>query len=182
LEVREDERGFFARTWCRKEFEQHGLGTEFVQANLSHNKCKGTIRGLHFQLKPFAEAKLVRCIRGAVWDVIVDLRRDSSTYMKWFGVELSADNRRQLYVPKNFAHGYQTLVDDAEVLYHVSEFYTPDYERGIRWDDPAFSIHWPQSTGVVVSTKDQSWPAFTAERREGVDALSSIRSCHIQNT
>ncbi len=137
---------------------------------------------MHFQLKPFAEAKLIRCIRGAVWDVIVDLRRESSTYMKWFGVELSADNRRQLYVPKNFAHGYQTLVDDAEVLYHVSEFYTPDYERGIRWDDPAFSIHWPQSTGVVVSTKDQSWPAFTVERREKVDTLSSIRSCHIQNT
>jgi dTDP-4-dehydrorhamnose 3,5-epimerase len=150
-----------ARTWCRKESARYGLATDFVQANLSYTERKGTIRGLHYQVEPFGEVKLVRCARGAIWDVIIDLRPESSTYMQWFGVELSAGNRRQLYVPRNFAHGYQTLVDDTDVMYNVSEFYVPEAERGIRWNDPAFSIDWPQSTELTISAKDQNWPDFT---------------------
>ena len=132
-----------------------------MQANLSYSKRKGTIRGIHYQVEPFGEAKLVRCVRGAIWDVIIDLRPASSTYLQWFGVELSASNRLQLYVPKNFAHGFQTLVDDTEVMYQVSEFYAPDAERGIRWNDPSFSIGWPQSSELTLSAKDQNWPNFT---------------------
>ena len=161
-----------ARTWCRKESARYGLATDFVQANLSYTKRKGTIRGLHYQVEPFGEVKLVRCARGAIWDVIIDLRPESSTYMQWFGVELSAGNRRQLYVPRNFAHGYQTLVDDTEVTYNVSEFYVPEAERGIRWNDPAFSIGWPQSTELTISAKDLNWPNFADLHPRRADACA----------
>jgi dTDP-4-dehydrorhamnose 3,5-epimerase len=161
LERREDSRGFFARTWCANEFADHGLTTEVVQANVSFNPRQGTLRGMHFQRAPHAETKLVRCTRGAIYDVVVDLRRDSDTYKEWVGVELSADNRRALFVPEGFAHGYQTLVPDAEVFYQVSEYYTPGAEGGVRWDDPAFGIEWPDPDGAFLSDKDRSWPDFS---------------------
>ena len=160
LERIEDHRGFFARAFCQDEFEAFGLETSFVQANLSYNWRQGTIRGLHYQESPFAEDKLFRCTRGSILDVIVDLRPDSPTYREWISVELSADNRRTLYVPKGFATGYQALEDDTEALYMVSHSYVPEAERGIRWDDPTFSIAWPQSDHVEISEKDGSWPDF----------------------
>jgi dTDP-4-dehydrorhamnose 3,5-epimerase len=161
VERREDSRGFFARTWCANEFADHGLTTEVVQANVSFNPRQGTLRGMHFQRAPHAETKLVRCTRGAIYDVVVDLRRDSDTYKEWVGVELSADNRRALFVPEGFAHGYQTLVPDAEVFYQVSEYYTPGAEGGVRWDDPAFGIEWPDPDNAFLSDKDRSWPDFS---------------------
>ena len=157
LERREDDRGFFARTFCAKELEEHGLKPVVVQANLSYNPAKGTLRGMHMQTPPAAETKLVRCTRGAIWDVIVDLREDSPTYLEHFGVELTADNRRALFVPELFAHGYLTLADDTEVVYEVGEFYTPGMERGLRYDDPALAIAWPVPVEVI-SGKDASWP------------------------
>jgi dTDP-4-dehydrorhamnose 3,5-epimerase len=163
LEPRRDERGFFARAWCRREFEAHGLSVAIVQSNLSHTNRKGTIRGLHYQVAPYREAKLVRCVRGAIWDVMIDLRPDSPTYLGWTGVELTAENHRQAYVPEGFAHGYQTLAADSEVLYHVSACYSPDAERGIRWSDPLFAIDWPESDRTA-SPKDDAWPDFTPER------------------
>ena len=162
LDKREDERGFFARAWCEAEFEEHGLNPRLVQCNLSFNKHKGTLRGMHLQDEPHAEAKLIRCTRGAVFDVIIDLRPESSTYTRWLGVELTADNRRMVYVPEGFAHGYQTLVDDTETFYQVSEAYAPGAERGVRWDDPAFGIEWPEAEKRIISQKDRSWPLFTA--------------------
>jgi dTDP-4-dehydrorhamnose 3,5-epimerase len=159
LEQREDPRGFFARTFCQKEFEQHGLKPSVAQCNCSYNHKKGTMRGMHYQLPPAAETKLVRCTHGAIYDVIIDLRADSPTYMQWVGVELTAQNRRQLYVPELFAHGYLTLSETSEVAYQVGEFYTPGYERGIRYDDPAFGIKWPVPIEVI-SDKDATWPAF----------------------
>jgi dTDP-4-dehydrorhamnose 3,5-epimerase len=161
LEARQDSRGFFARAWCRREFDALGLTSAFAQANLSCTRRAGTVRGLHYQMAPFREAKLVRCTRGAIFDVIVDLRRESLSYLKWFGAPLTADNRRQLYVPEGCAHGYQTLEDDTEVLYQCSEFYTPEAERGVRWDDPAFRIAWPLPVAEV-SDKDRAWPDFVA--------------------
>lgn len=163
LERREDERGFFARGWCRRELEARGLVAGVVQANIAFTVRRGTIRGLHYQIAPFEEAKIVRCVRGAVWDAIVDLRPDSATYGQWLGVELTAANRRQLYVPKGCAHGYQTLTDDCEVLYFVSEFYAPTAERGIRWNDPAFAITWPIRDGLEVSAKDRGWADFRVD-------------------
>lgn len=163
LERLEDERGFFARAWCQQEFETRGLVADVVQANVAYSGRKGTIRGMHYQIAPFEESKIVRCIRGAIWDVIIDMRPDSDTYRQWFGVELSAENRRQLYIPKGFAHGYQTLADDCEVFYLVSEFYSRDAERGIRWNDPHFAIAWPVLDSIDVSAKDQSWPDFQSE-------------------
>jgi dTDP-4-dehydrorhamnose 3,5-epimerase len=160
LERREDERGFFARAWCRREFEQHGLAGRLVQCNVSFNKRSGTLRGMHYQVAPHEEAKLVRCTSGAVYDVIVDLRPGSSAFKQWVGVELTAENRRALYVPEGLAHGYQTLVDGTETLYQVSEFYAPESERGVRWDDPAFGIEWPEAPEPTVSEKDRSWPDF----------------------
>jgi dTDP-4-dehydrorhamnose 3,5-epimerase len=160
LERREDERGFFARAWCAKEFAEHGLSTTLVQANLSFNVRKGTVRGMHFQVEPNAEDKLVRCTRGAVYDVIIDLRPESGTYKQWLGLELDADSRRALYVPKGFAHGYQTLAPDTETFYQVSEYYTPEAEDGVRWDDPAFGIEWPDPANAFLSEKDRSWPDF----------------------
>ena len=138
-----DDRGFFARVFCTREFSEAGLVTSFVQVNNSLSANRGTLRGMHYQLAPNAETKIVRCIRGALFDVIIDLRPDSPTYMQHFGVELSADNRLMLYVPKGFAHGFVTLQDDTEAFYFVDEFYAPDVERGIRWNDPTFQIDWP---------------------------------------
>jgi dTDP-4-dehydrorhamnose 3,5-epimerase len=152
-----DDRGFFTRAFCANEFEAHGLKPAVVQTNMSYNHRKGTIRGLHYQRAPAAEAKFMRCISGAIWDVIVDLRPGSPTHMQHFGVELSAENRRALYVPERFAHGYLSLSDGAEVLYTVSEFYTPGVEGGYRFDDPALGIEWPIPVDVI-SEKDASWP------------------------
>lgn len=168
LEPRIDERGFFARGWCRREFEEQGLAAEFVQGNVSYTGRKGTIRGLHYQVAPCREAKLVRCIRGAIWDVIIDLRPDSRTYLEWLGLELTAENRRQVYIPEGFAHGYQTLADESEILYQVTAFYAPEAERGIRWNDPRFDIRWPEADRSM-SPKDAGWPDFAQEpdRRPG---------------
>lgn len=161
LERREDERGFFARAWCANELAEHGLETRLVQANVSFNERKGTLRGMHMQEPPHAEVKLIRATRGAVFDVIVDLRPDSPTYRRWAGFELSAENGRAVYVPEGFAHGYQTLTDGAETFYLVSEFYAPGAERGVRWDDPAFGIEWPDPANAILSEKDASWPDWT---------------------
>jgi dTDP-4-dehydrorhamnose 3,5-epimerase len=161
LEPREDERGFFARAWCADEFAERGLTTRVAQSNVSFNRRQGTVRGMHYQAAPHAEAKLVRCTRGAIFDVIVDLRADSPTYKRWAGVELSADNHRALYVPEGFAHGYQTLVPETETFYQVSEFYAPAAERGVRWNDPAFAIDWPDPGSAFLSEKDAAWPNFT---------------------
>ena len=148
-----DDRGFFARVFCTREFSEAGLVTSFVQVNNSLSAHRGTLRGMHYQLAPNAETKIVRCIKGALFDVIIDLRPDSPTYMQHFGVELSADNRLMLYVPKGFAHGFVTLQDDTEAFYFVDEFYAPDVERGIRWNDPTFQIDWPVAPREV-SEKD----------------------------
>lgn len=162
LERLEDNRGFFARAWSKSDFEEQGLSSRVVHANLSFNHKKGTLRGMHYQIAPHREVKLVRCTRGAIFDVIVDLRPSSPTFRSWFGVELSADNYRMLYVPKSFAHGYQTLTDDAEVYYQVSEYYHPESERGVRWDDPAFGIEWPLAV-TEISEKDKNHPDFDGE-------------------
>jgi dTDP-4-dehydrorhamnose 3,5-epimerase len=159
IEKREDERGFFARAWCKKEFEAHGLNLDWVQANLAFSKRRGTLRGLHYQIAPYEEAKLMRCIRGAIYDVIIDLRPESPTYKRWLGVELTADNHKMLYVPEGFAHGYQTLMDNTETFYQASQFYSPESERGLRYDDPAFAIEWPIDVQVI-SDKDKSWPDY----------------------
>lgn len=161
LERRDDDRGFFARTFCAREFAQHGLKTDVVQCNASFNHRRGTVRGMHYQVPPAAETKLVRCTRGAIWDVIVDLRPLSPTYLRHFGVELSAANGRQLYVPEMFAHGYVALEDGTEVTYQVGEFYTPGHERGLRFDDPALGIEWPIAV-TVLSEKDAAWPLLGA--------------------
>jgi dTDP-4-dehydrorhamnose 3,5-epimerase len=177
LELEEigDDRGFFARTFCRDELRAHGLLDITAQCNLSFNNRAGTLRGMHYQLPPAAEAKLIRCTRGAIHDVIVDLRPSSDTYLQHVGVELSADNRRALYVPQLFAHGYQALTDDAEVFYQVTEFYTPGCERGIRHDDPALGLTWPLPVSVV-SGKDAGWPDFDPERPLGYGALGIRRA------
>jgi len=154
----EDDRGFFARTFCRREFAEHGLATEIVQANTAFNHRKGTLRGMHYQAEPHREAKLIRCTRGAVYDVIVDLRRDSPAFMRWVSVELTAENDALLYVPEGVAHGYQTLEDGTETSYLMSEFYEASAGRGVRWDDPAFGIEWPPAEERVISEKDRSWP------------------------
>lgn len=160
LEKIGDERGFFARAWCQKEFREHDLVTQFVQCNLSFNKRGNTLRGMHYQSAPLEEVKLVRCTRGAIFDVIIDLRFESSTFLKWIGVELTSDNYNMLYIPEGFAHGYLTLTEEAEVFYQVSQFYSPNHERGIRWNDPVFGIDWPIDGDVVISEKDNNWPNF----------------------
>lgn len=159
VDRRVDHRGFFARTFCQREFQNHGLATVMVQSNLSHNDKKGTLRGMHYQAPPAEEAKLILCTRGRIYDVIVDVRSTSPTFTRWFGVELSADNNRMLYVPEGFAHGFITLEDDSDVMYQVSQFYTPGQERGIRYDDPAIGIKWPRRV-TVISEKDETWPEF----------------------
>lgn len=161
LEKLEDERGFFARAWCQKEFEKHGLDSQLVQANISFNYKKGTLRGMHYQVAPYEETKLVRCIRGAIYDLIIDLRPESPTYKQSFGVELTPENRLMFCVPKGFAHGYLTLEDNTEVLYQVSQFYAPGAEQGIRWMDPEFNLKWPLSENLLISEKDRNWPDFT---------------------
>lgn len=163
LQPLDDERGFFARAWSQTEFLELGLTGRIVQSNLSFNRRLGTLRGMHYQAAPHEEAKLIRCTRGALYDVIIDLRPSSATFMSWKGVELTADNRRMLYVPEGFAHGFQTLQDDTEVFYHVSEFYTPEAERGVRWDDPQFAIAWPPVEERTISKKDASWPDFSLQ-------------------
>jgi len=162
LEERSDARGFFARTFCASEFEEHGLKPTVAQANVSYNHLAGTLRGMHYQVPPAAETKLVRCTRGAIHDVIIDLRPESPSYLQHFGVDLTEENRKALYVPEMFAHGYLTLTDGAEVIYQVGEFYTPGYERGIRYDDPRFAIEWPSEVKVI-SDKDANWAPFDEE-------------------
>jgi len=159
IEKLEDDRGFFARSWCRKEFESHGLTAGVVQANVSYNHQKGTLRGMHYQIEPYQECKLIRCTRGAVYDVIIDLRPDSPTYKQWTGVELTADNYTMFFVPQDFAHGFQTLMDETEITYQVSQFYTPGSEKGIRFDDRSFNIQWPLDV-TIISDKDRTWPDF----------------------
>ncbi|MGV2829103.1 dTDP-4-dehydrorhamnose 3,5-epimerase [Myxosarcina sp. GI1(2024)] len=157
IEPRQDHRGFFARTFCAEEFQEHGLKPVVAQCNMSFNYKRGTLRGMHYQVYPATEAKLIRCIRGAIYDVIIDMRPNSPTYLQHIGVELSADNRRALYVPEMFAHGYQALTDRSEVTYQVTEFYTPGTERGLRYDDPTFEIEWPEPVSEI-SEKDMNWP------------------------
>ena len=164
VERREDARGYFGRTYCEREFQANGLPARMVQANVSLTRHTGTLRGMHYQRAPHAEDKLVRCVRGAIWDVIVDIRPESPTYCQWTGVELSESSERMLLVPKGFAHGFVTLTDDAMVHYQVSEFYTPLAEWGARHDDPAFAIKWPVPV-LSMSDRDSSWPDFV--RQEG---------------
>jgi len=156
----EDSRGFFARAYCDKEFEAQGLNTEWVQCNTAYNNTKGILRGMHFQSAPDAEVKLVRCTRGAIFDVILDLRVNSPSFKKWLGVELTADNHRMLYVPKGFAHGYLTLEANSEIYYQVSNPYSPSAEGGVRWNDPAFNIDWPIKEGLLISEKDAALPDY----------------------
>ena len=157
LEPYSDERGFFARAWCRHEFEEHGLAPNVAQVNVSYNKHAGTLRGMHYQAQPYGETKLVRCTRGAIYDVVIDMRPDSPSFRSWVGAELTADNRQMLYVPEDFAHGFITLTDETEITYQVSQFYTPEAEHGVRYDDPAFGIEWPVPIHVI-SEKDKNWP------------------------
>jgi dTDP-4-dehydrorhamnose 3,5-epimerase len=159
-----DERGFFARTWCRRDFEQRGLETNIAQCGIAFNIHKGTLRGMHFQAAPHEEVKLVRCTMGGIFDVILDLRPTSPTYLRHQGFELSAENRRQLYVPRGFAHGYLTLSDRAEVAYQMSQFYHPDAGRGVRWNDPAFAIQWP-ATVDVINERDAAYPDYKPSAR-----------------
>jgi dTDP-4-dehydrorhamnose 3,5-epimerase len=164
-ELLEDERGFFARTWSREDFDARGLDSNLVQCNSSFNKQRGTLRGMHYQTAPHEEVKLVRCTAGAIYDVIIDLREDSPTRSQWHGVELSASNRLMVYIPKGFAHGFQTLADETEVFYQVSEYYHPESARGVRWDDPTFGIDWPLGISVV-SERDRAHPFLDAAQRE----------------
>jgi dTDP-4-dehydrorhamnose 3,5-epimerase len=154
-----DDRGLFARTFCEREFAAAGLPTRFVQSSVSFNTRRGTLRGLHYQAPPKPEGKLVRCARGAVHDVVVDLRPSSTTFLKWISVELTAENRRALYVPPGCAHGFQTLTDDSEVLYLMTEFYVPEMARGVRWDDPIFGVEWPIAD-LTLSERDATHPDF----------------------
>jgi dTDP-4-dehydrorhamnose 3,5-epimerase len=156
----EDERGFFARNWCKREFETHGLNSRLVQCNVSFNWKKGTVRGMHHQVSPAQEAKLVRCTMGAIYDVFIDLRPDSPTFKEWLSVELTAENRKMVYIPEGFSHGFLTLADSTEVFYQMSEFYAPDCTKGVRWNDPAFGIVWPEKV-TVISEKDKHYPDFT---------------------
>ena len=164
IERLEDERGFFARSWCEREFKEHGIDTQFVQCNISFNAKKGTLRGMHYQASPYEEAKLVRCTMGAIFDVIIDLRPDSRTYMNWASLQLTSENRRMIFIPKGFAHGFLTLTDNCEVFYQMTEFYTAGYSRGIKWNDPAFGIAWPGEVKMI-SSQDKSYPDFTSSIR-----------------
>jgi dTDP-4-dehydrorhamnose 3,5-epimerase len=164
LERRVDDRGFFARSWCQHEFADHGLNPRLMQCNISFNEKRGTLRGMHYQVAPYEEAKLVRCTLGAIFDVIVDLRRSSSTFGKHYGVRLDFENRRMLFVPEGFAHGFQTLCDSTEVFYQMSEIYMPQAAgTGIRWNDPAFGIEWPIAAPIL-SERDRTYPDFVDDR------------------
>ena len=153
----EDERGFFARSWCEREFREHGLDYRLVQCNVSFNKRKGTLRGMHYQVPPFAERKLVRCTRGALFDVMLDLRPDSDTFLQWTAVELTDGNGKMAFVPKGFGHGFQTLEENTEISYHMSEFYAPESARGVRWNDPLFNITWPGGE-LTITDRDNQYP------------------------
>jgi len=163
IERREDARGFFARTWCRREFEAQGLDAGLVQCSMSRNLRRGTLRGMHWQAAPHGEVKLVRCSRGAIWDVIIDLRAGSPTHARHFAAELTAENGRALYIPAGFAHGFVTLADDTDVVYQMSEFYEPGSGRGVRWNDPAFGIRWPIADPIL-HERDAGWPDYAPER------------------
>jgi dTDP-4-dehydrorhamnose 3,5-epimerase len=158
-EPKEDFRGFFARTWCDREFAAVGICEQWVQSSISFNKKKGTLRGMHYQRPPYAEAKLIRCTMGRIHDVVLDLRRDTPTFKRHIVIELSAMNRNMVYIPHGLAHGFQTLEDDTEVLYQMSEFYAPGHDAGVRWNDPAFGIVWPESDPIL-SERDSSYPDF----------------------
>lgn len=158
-ERKPDERGFFARTWCQNEFAEHGLDSRLVQCSLSYNTHKGTLRGMHYQTAPFAETKVVRCTQGAIYDVVLDLRPESATFKGWISVVLTAENRDMIYIPRGCAHGFLTLQDATEVFYQMSEFYNPESARGVRWDDPAFRIIWPEKVSVI-SERDRTYPDF----------------------
>lgn len=160
LDYIDDDRGFFARSWCQQEFKELGLDANLVQCNISFNHKRGTLRGMHYQAEPHPEAKLVRCTRGAIYDVIIDIRPDSATYKQWTGVELSVYNHQMLYIPQGMAHGFQTLVDDTEVFYQMSEFYHAQLAKGMRWDDPAFDIDWPMCDQRTISSRDLSYLEF----------------------
>jgi dTDP-4-dehydrorhamnose 3,5-epimerase len=155
----EDDRGFFARGWCQDEFRTHGLNSGMVQLNVGFSRKRGTLRGMHYQTSPSEEAKLARCTKGAIYDVIIDLRRDSPTHKQWIGVELTDETRRMLYVPEGFAHGYQALTDNAEMYYQTTHFYAPASATGVRFDDPAFGITWPLSVELI-SNQDRNWPDY----------------------
>jgi dTDP-4-dehydrorhamnose 3,5-epimerase len=159
-EPHEDHRGFFARTWCAREFDAHGLNPRLVQCNISFNARRGTLRGMHYQAPPHAEAKLVRCTRGAIYDVLIDLRPESATFRRWIAVQLTADNHHMVYIPEGFAHGFQTLEDQSEVFYQMSEFYYPEGQRGVRSDDPAFGIAWPVAPPIL-SAADRQYPLLS---------------------
>ena len=159
IEPRIDNRGFFVRTFCQREFEAYKMNSNIAQCNLSYNHLKGTLRGMHYQLSPKAETKFIYCTQGAIYDAIIDLNPQSPTYCQWFGIELSAENRKMLYVPEGFAHGYQALLDGATVFYQVSEFYSPEHERGVRWNDPVFGIEWPISNPIL-SEKDSTFEDY----------------------
>ena len=161
IEPISDNRGFFARSWCQQEFSDRGLNPNLVQCNISFNTKKGTLRGVHYQAKPHEEAKLVRCSRGSIYDVIIDIRADSSTFKQWFAVELGADNCKMLYIPKGFAHGFLTLEDNTEIFYQMSDFYHSDAAKGIRWDDPSFAIQWHVTNQLIISAKDLSYPLYS---------------------
>ncbi|HMG74741.1 MAG TPA: dTDP-4-dehydrorhamnose 3,5-epimerase [Pyrinomonadaceae bacterium] len=163
-ELIEDERGFFARTWTDKEFGGHGLNPRIAQGSIAFNKRRGTIRGMHYQIPPHAEAKLVRCTAGAIYDIIIDLREDSSSRYQWLAVELTAKNRLMIYIPEGFAHGYQTLEDSTEVLYQISNYYHPESARGFRFDDPGFVVKWPLPVSVI-SERDRSYADFEREKK-----------------
>jgi dTDP-4-dehydrorhamnose 3,5-epimerase len=165
MEPREDSRGFFARAFCQREFQGHGLKPVIAQANIAFNRVKGTLRGMHFQFPPVAETKFVRCTRGGILDIIVDLRPESPTYLRHVAVELNEDNYRALYVPERFAHGYQVLRDKTETSYQVGEFYGPGCEGGLMYNDPALGLSWPLPVAVI-SEKDQDWPSLRAQETE----------------
>lgn len=159
IEKQIDERGFFARTWDKEKFGEYGLNSKLIQCNVSFNKKKGILRGMHYQIAPYEEAKLIRCTKGKIFDVIIDLRPKSNTYRQWFGIEMSDENYKMLYVPEGFAHGFQTLEDNTEVFYQMSEMHMPDYVRGVRYNDSSFDIKWP-ITPVIISEKDRIYPSF----------------------
>jgi dTDP-4-dehydrorhamnose 3,5-epimerase len=171
LDRLEDERGYFARVWCQEEFRKQGLDSNLVQCNLSHNPKRGTLRGLHYQDPPHAETKLVRCTRGAIYDVIVDLRPDSETFLQWIAEELTPDNGKMMYIPKGFGHGFQTLVEDTMVFYQVSEFYARDYCQGARWNDQRLAIRWPHEVGVI-SPQDKGWGDLDVSKLQVLRNLS----------
>jgi dTDP-4-dehydrorhamnose 3,5-epimerase len=160
IEPMRDERGFFARTWCRDELTRRGLRAELVQCSVSYNARRGTLRGMHFQVAPHAETKIVSCLRGSIYDVLLDLRRESPTYCQWIAVELTEQSFRAVYIPEGVAHGFQTLTDDAVVSYQMSEMHSPGHAHGVRWSDPAFAIEWPETTERILSPRDRAYPEY----------------------